>query len=164
HLTEEEKSREASAKSGLYDEAKLYLNDLEKTPPSEERAVLGPIREHSLLIVEDNEDMLAYLSQKFEEHYEVFTANNGEAGLNEAYDRIPDLIISDILLPRLSGLELSQRLKADLRISHIPVILLTAQDNIEQQIEGIRNRADAYMVKPFNFRLLLENVRMLIKN
>jgi len=81
-----------------------------------------------------------------------------------AFEHVPDLIISDIVLPGASGKEIAERLKTDMRTSHIPVILLTAQSSVDQQIDGIRSMADAYITKPFNYDYLLATVENLIKN
>ena len=122
------------------------------------------IKDHSVLIIEDNIDLLNYLTEKFSSTYEVFTATSGNQGLNEAFEKIPDVIVSDVVIPGMSGKEIAKVLKTDLRTSHIPIVLLTAQGNPEQQIEGIQSMADIYMTKPFHFDYLLANVQNLIRN
>jgi signal transduction histidine kinase/AraC-like DNA-binding protein/ABC-type xylose transport system substrate-binding protein len=164
NLDEDEKVSMQPPREIFSDDVRVFTTPLEECPKVEDWSDFNIIKENSILIVEDNEDLLQYLAQKFSEHYEVFTANNGTAGLSEAYDRVPDLIISDVVLPEISGKELTSRLKTDVRTSHIPIILLTAQSRVEQQIEGMKNMADAYLVKPFNFAYLMENVNNLIKN
>src|SRR6185369_11765410 len=97
-------------------------------------------------------------------NYEVIEAENGNTGLNLAYELVPDLIISDILLPGKDGMVITETLKNDVRTSHIPIIILTARGSMEQQIEGLKLNADAYIVKPFNIQYLEENIRSLLKN
>ncbi|RZM20471.1 MAG: response regulator transcription factor, partial [Pedobacter sp.] len=122
------------------------------------------IKDQSVLIVEDNIELLDYLSRKFESMYEIFRATDGNEALKLAFEKVPDLIISDVVIPGISGKELTHQLKSDIRTSHIPVILLTAQGSIEQQITGIQSQADCYITKPFNFEYLQANAENLISN
>lgn len=164
HLTEMEKLPQQKEGFKLYDEMKIYTTALEKTTELTDIAALDLVKEYSVLIIEDNVELLDYLSRKFELEYEVFSAVSGTDGLAQAYEKIPDLIISDVVIPGISGRELTTQLKSDIRTSHIPVILLTAQGSIEQQITGIQSNADIYMTKPFNFEYLQANVENLIRN
>jgi len=164
HLTGLEKIPQQKEGFKLYDEMKIYTTALEKTAEVSDAAALNLIKDYSILIIEDNVELLDYLSRKFENEYEVFRAESGSSGLVQAYEKIPDLIISDVVIPGISGKELTSQLKSDIRTSHIPVILLTAQGSIEQQITGIQARADIYMTKPFNFEYLQANVENLIRN
>jgi YesN/AraC family two-component response regulator len=84
--------------------------------------------------------------------------------LNQAYEIVPDIIISDILLPGKDGMLITETLKNDIRTSHIPIIILTAKGSIEQQIEGLKLKADAYIVKPFNLQFLEETIKSLLRN
>ena len=118
----------------------------------------------SILIIEDNDDLKEFLRNRLEGTYEVLTANNGNDGINKAFDMIPDLIISDIIIPGISGLKISETLKNDLRTSHIPIILLTAKSSIEDQIEGMKSYADMFITKPFNLIYLEESIVSLLKN
>ncbi|MGZ3872441.1 MAG: hybrid sensor histidine kinase/response regulator transcription factor [Mucilaginibacter sp.] len=142
----------------------LYIADLEKTEPETENWITSLPKEHSLLIVEDNPDLLGYLSDKLSSQFDIYSADNGNAGISMAFEHVPDLIISDIVLPGASGKNLTELLKTDMRTSHIPIILLTAQSSTEQQIDGIRSMADAYITKPFNFNYLSATVENLIRN
>ena len=164
HLTAEEKILQQSQGVKLYDEMKIYTTLSEPKTAGIDGADLNIIKEQSLLIIEDNTELLDYLIYKFENDFEIFTATDGNEGLNQALEKVPDLIISDVVIPGLSGKELTNRLKSDLRTSHIPVILLTAQGSIEQQIRGIQSKADIYITKPFNFEYLQANVENLIRN
>jgi signal transduction histidine kinase/DNA-binding response OmpR family regulator len=118
----------------------------------------------TILVVEDNDDLRAFLTTRLQGEFDVVAEATGEQGWERALDIIPDLVISDIMLPGLDGLQLTQRVKADLRTSHIPVILLTAKGQMEQRIEGTRVGADAYMTKPFNTAYLLETIRTTLAN
>jgi len=108
----------------------------------------------SLLIVEDNQDLQKFLKDKFLDTYLVTTASDGEEGLEKARAMIPNLILSDVMMPKKDGIQLLDELKNDGSTSHIPVILLSAKFSIESQIEGLKYGADYYLAKPFNFALL----------
>lgn len=118
----------------------------------------------SILIIEDNDDLNFFLSNRLEGSYEVLTAKDGNEGMNKAFDVVPDLIISDIIMPGMSGLKLAEILKNDLRTSHIPIILLTAKTSIEDQIEGMKSFADLFISKPFNLKYLEESIVSLLRN
>ncbi len=118
--------------------------------------------QQSLLIVEDNVEVRNYLKELFVMHYKVFTAKNGLEGLEKAREKLPDLIISDVMMPEKSGIALCHELKADFEISHIPVILLTARAASLFKIEGLEIGADDYLTKPFNPDELRLRVRNLI--
>jgi ABC-type sugar transport system substrate-binding protein/DNA-binding response OmpR family regulator/nitrogen-specific signal transduction histidine kinase len=122
------------------------------------------LKEYTVLLIEDNNELREFLKKRLERDFNVVEAPHGVFGLNQAFETVPDLIISDIMLPGQSGLEITAVLKNDLRTSHIPVILLTAKDAIEQKIEGIQCGADLYITKPFSYMYLLERVKGLIKN
>ncbi|MCK5702749.1 MAG: response regulator, partial [Cyclobacteriaceae bacterium] len=115
-----------------------------------------------VLIADDNQDILIYLKSIFEQSYTVETVTNGKEGLNIAFEKIPDLIISDIMMPEMDGLELCRRIKSDVRTSHIPVILLTARTAHIFQTEGLEIGADDYITKPFDERVLFLKVKNLI--
>ena len=115
----------------------------------------------SLLVVEDNTDMRQYIRSLLEEEYHVLEAPNGVAGLALTRQYLPDLIISDIMMPEMDGIEFCRTVKQNFNTSHIPVILLTAKSSIDAQIEGYQTGADAFLVKPFDEELLravLENL------
>ncbi|MCG8698622.1 MAG: ATP-binding protein, partial [Bacteroidales bacterium] len=118
----------------------------------------------TVLIVEDNTEMRNFLKGKLIEEYIVHTANDGEEGIDKAYELLPDIIISDLMMPKKDGLALTRELKDDLETCHIPIVLLTARDAINDQIQGIESGADVYITKPFNFDYLNANVANLILN
>lgn len=121
-------------------------------------------KEYSILLIEDNEEIRLFLKNHLGKNYEIFEAENGIKGLNLAYEKVPDIIISDILLPGKDGLEITKILKNDMRTSHIPIIMLSAKSSIEEQIEGLKLKADAYIVKPFNIHYLEETIMNLTRN
>ena len=103
----------------------------------------------SLLIIEDNADVRNYIKLILETQYNIFEALNGEEGLKKSFDHIPDLIISDIMMPKLDGFKLCEILKTDARTSHIPLIILTAKSTMQDKISGLELGADEYIMKPF---------------
>ena len=117
-----------------------------------------------LLVVDDNEDMRALLGAVLGEEYNVAMVSNGKEGLRYAAKYVPDLVISDVMMPVMDGLELTRRLKGEVSTSHIPVLLLTACSMDEQKAEGYESGADGYLAKPFNGKVLLARVRSLISN
>ena len=141
----------------------IYISDI--LPHHYEKVSKEPLENvASILIIEDNDDLKEFLKNRLEGTYEVHTANNGNEGINKAFDIVPDLIISDIIMPGISGLKIAETLKNDLRSSHIPIILLTAKSSIEDQIEGMKSQADLFISKPFNLTYLEESIVSLLKN
>ncbi|TZF86280.1 response regulator (plasmid) [Pedobacter sp. BS3] len=108
----------------------------------------------SLLLVEDNPEVLDFMVSGFSDEFEVHTAVNGELGIQQAANLVPDIIISDVMMPVMDGIALCGRLKSDIRTSHIPVILLTARSSLVFKIEGFETGADDYITKPFAFSIL----------
>lgn len=117
-----------------------------------------------LLIVDDNEDVRNYVGNLFKNAYTILTGKNGEEGIDMAIEKVPDIIISDIMMPIKNGIDLCNALKVDERTSHIPIILLTAKAGEENEIEGIKTGADDYVTKPFHEDLLLLRVEKLIES
>ncbi len=116
-----------------------------------------------LLLIEDNDDVVTYLKTVTGHHYEVHWAKDGNEGIEMAFNSVPDIIISDILMPGKDGYDVCQTLKQDFRTSHIPIILLTAKSDKTSQIEGFEHGADAYITKPFHSRELLVRLQKLIE-
>src|SRR5690606_27129588 len=117
-----------------------------------------------LLIVEDDADIRAFIISIFKKQYQIIEAENGEIGIEKALKEIPDLIISDIMMPEIDGIQLCNTLKTSELTSHVPIILLTAKVGEENEIEGIKTGADAYVTKPFNSEKLKIWVEKLIEN
>ena len=114
-----------------------------------------------VLIVEDSPDVVRYLRICLQNDYRLISAANGIEGVSKALDQIPDLIISDVMMPEMDGYELCQKLKTNVETSHIPIVLLTAKGDIDSKIEGLELGADEYLAKPFEERELkarLKNV------
>ncbi|MEO9967273.1 MAG: two-component regulator propeller domain-containing protein [Reichenbachiella sp.] len=112
-----------------------------------------------VLIIEDNNDIRGYIKQILEPDYRIIESDNGLDGAELAMERIPDLIISDIMMPGLDGFEVCKKVKEDMKTSHIPVILLTAKASNDSALEGFEKGADYYITKPFNPKLLALRVR-----
>lgn len=117
-----------------------------------------------VLVVEDDVDILNYIVSSMENDYEVLSAINGLNGLELAKKHIPDLIVSDVMMPEMDGIELCQNIKEDMSTSHIPIILLTAKDTIYDKEIGYKSGADSYLTKPFSSRLLLSRVSNLLES
>lgn len=115
-----------------------------------------------LLIVEDNSDIRQYIEESLCEDYRILQACNGKEGKDMALGQIPDLIISDIMMPKMDGIEMTKILKEDIRTSHIPIILLTAKTSVTDQQEGYDNGADSYLMKPFSAKLLQSRIRNIL--
>lgn len=122
--------------------------DLESVP----RTPLLPLRESqpTLLIVEDNPEVRAYIKEQFAGRYHIGETENGKSGLQMAIDLTPDLIITDVMMPEMDGMELCRLLKTNEKTSHIPVIILTARADMADKLEGLQTGADDYLPKPFD--------------
>ena len=118
----------------------------------------------TLLIVDDNADIRHYLRNILKEKYDIIEAADGYIGLKQARSEVPDLIISDVMMPNMNGLQFCQSIKNDIVTSHIPVILLTARAMNHHQIEGYEHGADAYLSKPFDEHLLLSRIANLLQS
>ncbi len=116
-----------------------------------------------LLLVEDNSDMRLFLRKQLSEFYRVETAADGMEGWQKAQSLLPDLIVSDIMMPVMDGIQLLDKVKNDINTSHIPVILLSAKYSIESQIEGLKYGADYYISKPFNNEFLITSINNLLQ-
>lgn len=156
------------SKEQLVDGApKQFIDDQSIIPPNLIEDKLTPERfdkDQTLLIIEDNPDIQFFLHKKLNSAYEIIEALDGETGLSIAFEQTPDLIICDVQLPGENGLVITKKIKGDLRTSHIPVLILTSQSSLEQQIEGTKAGADAYITKPFNIQFLKEKINNLLYN
>lgn len=116
-----------------------------------------------LLIIEDSVDVTYYLQVCLEDQYQIVTCANGQAGVEKAFELIPDVIISDVMMPKMDGFEVCRRIKTDVRTNHIPIILLTARATMEDKLLGLDQGADAYLVKPFEKAELLLRLNKLME-
>lgn len=116
----------------------------------------------TLLIVEDNKELQTALKEHFSSSYNIHTADNGRIGLETCLSIFPDIIISDVMMPEMDGIEMCRRIKNNLSVAYIPLVMLTAKDNIESQIEGYESGADLYIPKPFSMKLLEVNLHRLL--
>lgn len=165
HLQKHEMTGKGSLKPMLYEHEKIYLTDLEpEAQHGNGLPVMNKQTEYSVLIVEDNPDLRNFLYTHLSSTYETLEAENSHSALQQAFDSVPDIIICDVIIPGKNGIELTNIFKSDVRTSHIPIILLTAKSQVEEQIEGMRCRADAYITKPFNLHLLEETVKSVLAN
>lgn len=115
-----------------------------------------------LLIVEDNADIRLYIEESLHEDYRIIQACNGREGMEQAFSKVPDIIVSDIMMPEMDGIMMTHILKEDIRTSHIPIILLTAKTSINDQEEGYDSGADSYLTKPFSAKLLHSRIRNIL--
>lgn len=118
----------------------------------------------ALLIVEDDPELRAYIADSFRPDFRIFEAVDGQEGLDSALEVVPDIIISDFLMPKMDGFELCEKIKKDERTSHIPVILLTALASDKDRIKGLKHGADVYETKPFNMDVIIAHVNSLLEN
>ncbi len=132
------------------------IQEAADTPPTAAKQQAGKQGNHLplLLIVEDNPDMRTMLKNQMSHKYAVLTASDGNAGLKIAFKHIPDLILSDVMMPEMDGYEMTRILKEDQRTCHIPILLLTAKVDLDDQITGLESGADDYLIKPFNLQAL----------
>jgi len=141
----------------LMEETSVPVKKEEKVQPEE-----MVTEKKSLLCIDDNADIRAYLRQLFSDHYIIYEAENGDDGFAMVQEHLPDLVISDVQMPGMDGLELCTKIKTTEALSHIPVILLTSAHGLK--IKGIEEGADDYITKPFDKDLLLAKVQTLLKN
>lgn len=133
-----------------------------KNPEREEQAESQDERP-VLLLIEDNVDVVTYILTILEEEYDIHTAPNGQVGIDQAFEIVPDIIISDVMMPEKDGYEVCSTLKKDERTSHIPIILLTAKATVDARIDGLKVGADAYLIKPFHKEELLVRLAKLVE-
>lgn len=123
-----------------------------------------PKTDYSVLVIDDNDDMRKFIISNLNSEYEVYEASNGKLGVDKALEIVPDIIISDVMMPEMDGFEVTRTLKNDKRTSHIPVILLTARSTIESKITGLEAEADDYLTKPFYIKELKIRMGNILKN
>jgi YesN/AraC family two-component response regulator len=144
-------------------EPEISVNDYSSDSSEEPELEKIGSEKDIVLVVEDNTDVREYIKDSINKDYDVVEAINGEQGLRKAEKYIPDLIIGDIMMPKMDGYEMTKRIKQDEKTSHIPVILLTAKSDKESKLEGLELGADDYLTKPFDTKELLARMKNLIE-
>lgn len=152
--------------TALNEKEQVYAADLADVTEEEDVAGVAEERQEKsvLLLVEDNPELRSFMKLRLSDTYEILEAENGQKGLQLAFEYLPDGIICDVMMPVKDGNALLKEIKADVRTAHIPVILLTAKATPEQQVEGLQNKADAYLTKPFDFQVLQHTLTSLLAN
>ena len=154
---------ESDNTSEVTDFVKITADILNENKELEHRALLNPDTERELiLLIDDNPDIHHYLSSILKEKYDLLHALNGQEGINMAIKHVPDLIVSDIMMPEKSGIDLTNTLKSKKETTHIPIILLSAKDAQESIITGYNEGADDYITKPFSTGILKARIRNLL--
>lgn len=150
-------------KSAALDNKVKYENDRKSILVNPDKAPHHRVTLPKVLLIEDNEDFLLYLEDNLQDYFSIITAKNGREGWQKALSNVPDLVVSDVMMPEMNGMALCDKLKNDPRTSHIPVVLLTAHSGEESKLRGLKTGASDYITKPFNFELLLSRLNNLIK-
>lgn len=146
---------------------KAYLNELISDSKNEQIPDENNFdtTSYTILVVDDNPDLTDFLKKSLGEYFKrVIIASDGVEALQLIKSHTPDIVISDVMMPRMNGYELCKSMKEDIPISHIPIILLTARDDKQSQLSGYKNGADAYLTKPFDIEMLMEIIRNRLKN
>jgi signal transduction histidine kinase/DNA-binding response OmpR family regulator/ligand-binding sensor domain-containing protein len=165
HFTNEELNyKEIDIDTGLKKSDIQVLNDDEDLISIEEKIENVDGEKPIVVLVDDNEALLETLTEPLSVYYNIYTATNGREGLDLVYKLHPDLLISDVVMPEMSGKELCYRMKNNVVTSHIPIVLLTAQAIDSQIVDGYLFGADTYITKPFNMKVLISQCNNLIKN
>ena len=154
--------KDANIHTGHLAEPTDFLGDEQEDLPEYEK-VDNPLNKRKILIIEDDNDIRQFLKEEIGAYFEVEVAADGTSGFEKARSYDADLIICDVLMPGMTGFEVTKKLKSDFDTSHIPIILLTALNSPEKYLEGIESGADAYIPKPFSIKLLLARVFQLIE-
>jgi signal transduction histidine kinase/ligand-binding sensor domain-containing protein/DNA-binding response OmpR family regulator len=144
------------------DQMDIYTPDPEIQ--EDKRSKEGAKNKELILLVEDNADLRAYMNDNLSDRFRLIEAVDGQDGWQKALEHFPDLIISDVMMPVMDGLELCNKLKSDEKTSHIPVILLTARSSDDFMIQGLKTGADDYISKPFNLNVLLARIDNIIES
>lgn len=143
-----------------------------KTGIEKDENLVFPTQQHTgrsnnlpvMLLVEDNQELREYLAGHFEERFRIYMASDGLAGLKLSKEENPDVILTDVQMPNMNGYEFCKEIRHNFETSHIPVIMLTASNTVEHQIEGLTTGADAYITKPFDIKLLDAQVYSILEN
>ena len=140
------------------------LDEVETSDFSDSETTQKKKKDIKVMIVEDNPEIRYYLKQSLQDNYEIIEAADGKIGYELALQHIPDLIVSDVMMPERNGIELCHMLKNEMLTQHIPIIILSAKSTIEDMLEGLETGADDYIAKPFNEQILLAKIRTFLAN
>ncbi|WP_134149918.1 hybrid sensor histidine kinase/response regulator transcription factor [Flavobacterium sp. 270] len=146
----------------LFDSADTQLEEDDFADQITESLVVETAKSYTVLIVEDNPELRNYLKQELSKSYKVIVAENGQKGYDLAVQKLPDLIITDVIMPVMDGLQLCKNIKGDLKTSHIPLLMLSAKAMVKDRLEGIDSGADIYLSKPFELDILKSSLAQLI--
>jgi signal transduction histidine kinase/DNA-binding response OmpR family regulator len=158
HFNEDQFSRHQE----YIERSELFMPEPEEQSP--DPTLYPSVEGAKMLIVEDNDSLRKMLIEVFEPFYTIYSAIDGEEGLETVKKEMPDILLSDVLMPKMSGLELCRQMKTNIETCHIPVVLLTARTAIEHTIEGLQNGADDYVTKPFNINILISRCNNLVNS
>lgn len=145
-------------------ESKTITENREQTVTNEDTPLTENSNKPIILLVEDNPDILMYVKSLLKNSYQIITAQDGEEGLEKAKKHIPDLVITDVMMPKKDGFEFCQEMKQSELLSHIPVIMLTAKITDQDRLEGLRHGVEAYIRKPFQAEELLIRIQNILEN
>lgn len=158
HIMVDEHNDEIKISSQLTD---MFIEPAISTDVNE--VISDPSDKKTILLVEDNLQILNYISDSLSSNFSILTAKNGREGLELAKSFNPDLILSDVMMPEMDGIEMTRILKENFETCHIPVILLTAKSSVDDQILGIESGAEAYVLKPFNMQVLKSMINNMLE-
>ena len=167
HLSPEDMASNSSDTTPLSSTEDHTLQHIPLPPEEnegEENSKKAPRKKHSVLIVEDEDDIRNYLLTELGNHFRVLSCSNGKEAMEIIMSHMPDLVLSDIMMPEINGITLLKKLKQNIKTNHIPIILLTAKNSEKDYIEGLSLGADAYIAKPFNLEILITTIENLIRN
>lgn len=166
HIPADEIVEVANTAGLISDDAKIFTAELHPAEILKDTADTDSAKEknHCILLVEDNESLRNYLTERLGRTYHILEAEDGNKALTLAIENIPDLIISDVVIPGKNGLEITRMLKQDVRTAHVPIILLTSRSEEQQQLEGMNAQADAYLTKPFSLPILEKTINNFLLN
>jgi YesN/AraC family two-component response regulator len=161
HLKSEEMMAETEAETT---NAEILTSELHEEPMPEVAPTTGNSSTNTIVLAEDDDEIREYLESELSRDYTVKTCVNGREALNEALRTMPDLVITDVMMPEMDGTTLCSKLKSNPSTNHIPIVLLTAKNLDEDKLQGLELGADAYIVKPFNMEILRQTIVNLISS
>jgi len=162
HASEKEESGRSYLANTSIPPSESTPEPAEELSKAETSMIKRNLNRELVLVVEDNKDVRSYIREQLDDDYRVAEAGNGEEGIKMAQGNIPDLIISDVMMPKMDGYQFCKAIREDEKTSHIPIIMLTARAGLDDKVGGLETGVDAFLTKPFNTRELKANVKNLI--